>query len=449
MSKLLYHKNNLENNATSPFDEAILKVARSGNVKIISPYIGVDYFKRIIGESADWLLISDIEAWLISLNAKNRFDVYNFLKIHQGKIHHCPAIHAKAIISEHVAMFGSANFTQKGILNRAELSIFIESKNQIQELNCWFDSVWNETAPPDLQEVNFFIDMLNVEKNKIDIIDIKYSISSKVIKIKSKYEKIEKNEQDKLYPMGEIQTADEKSELKLFRSIEDKIDYLVDNFSNNSFIFKFLVENVKNDFPKTNLKQIYFLILNYCANHFRVTFSLKSINRLLLHDGIFFQSTKEALQKSLMPYDLFLNDVVNYFDFNIAKIMPEEHDFKSSINFNYDKQLIMFEQLISSDFLEMFDESGKSPRFSLNKEFDWDCKYKLFEQSKQSWNLKKSNLKNLENSINPNDFFSKKINKPSVSLNYHVEDDDETSTPPQSEFSKFMESQRLTKNTRL
>ena len=120
MSRLLYHPLSAAG-TTSPFDECALQVARSGSLRIVSPYIGVGYLERLTGIAREWQLISDIEAWLSSLSLRARPRAWSFIREHIGRIHHCPSIHAKVVLSDSLAMLGSANLTSKGILGRTEM----------------------------------------------------------------------------------------------------------------------------------------------------------------------------------------------------------------------------------------------------------------------------------------------------------------------------------------
>jgi hypothetical protein len=48
MGRLVYHDLSAISGQLSPFDEAVLEVAISGSVSIVSPYIGVDYLQRMV-----------------------------------------------------------------------------------------------------------------------------------------------------------------------------------------------------------------------------------------------------------------------------------------------------------------------------------------------------------------------------------------------------------------
>lgn len=77
MTTLLYHSTP---SAISPFDEAVLKVAQSGDLRIVSPYIGVAYLERIIGFGNEWRLVSDVQEWLASLSVRARPRAWQFIR---------------------------------------------------------------------------------------------------------------------------------------------------------------------------------------------------------------------------------------------------------------------------------------------------------------------------------------------------------------------------------
>lgn len=47
-------------------------VASRQAIKVVSPYIGLNYLQRLVRMSTGWSLISDVEAWLSSLTVDER-----------------------------------------------------------------------------------------------------------------------------------------------------------------------------------------------------------------------------------------------------------------------------------------------------------------------------------------------------------------------------------------
>lgn len=58
--KLLYHDPGAQGQ-TSPFDRALMSVASTAHLRLVSPYLGVDYLGRLVRQAGHWLLISDVE----------------------------------------------------------------------------------------------------------------------------------------------------------------------------------------------------------------------------------------------------------------------------------------------------------------------------------------------------------------------------------------------------
>lgn len=162
MSRLIYHSLAMPS-ADSPFDGAILQIAQQGSVKVVSPFIGISYLERVLSLAVDWVLISDVEAWLASLSIKARPRAWQFIRDNQDRIHHCAAIHAKTVIGESLALLGSANLTNTGILGRTELGILLDDPVQVAELNTWFDGLWQQTAAPLADETSAFVQWLDAE----------------------------------------------------------------------------------------------------------------------------------------------------------------------------------------------------------------------------------------------------------------------------------------------
>lgn len=127
--ELVYHTNESAKGGISPFDKTIKELVENKNICIICPYIGLAYFNRIIEWANSWHLVTDVEVWMRSYNQNARLDIKKFINEHISNIHHCEYIHAKVILTEKRILIGSANFTEKGIIGRVEMSVLIESKN--------------------------------------------------------------------------------------------------------------------------------------------------------------------------------------------------------------------------------------------------------------------------------------------------------------------------------
>jgi len=89
-----------------------------------------------------WHLITDVEEWIVSHNIKQRQNIKKFIFDNLSDIHHYKDIHAKVIVADDKAFIGSSNLTAKGIRERVEMSVLIEEKEQVCELQRWFKELW-------------------------------------------------------------------------------------------------------------------------------------------------------------------------------------------------------------------------------------------------------------------------------------------------------------------
>lgn len=396
MTELVYH--DLKNVEFSPFDKAVVKVASSGTIQIVSPYIGVAYFSRIIRLSTSWRLITDIEAWLSSLSAQARPDAWQFIRENISLIHHCPAIHAKAVIGEKTAFFGSANLTTAGILARTELGIFVDDLEMVTELRNWFDGLWTQTYSPTTDETDAYINWLDESARRSPIHREKFSFSTSGIKVRARLVQLAKStsligDEEKL-SLQKVAQELVVQEQRHFDTLKDAIESAIDILSLDSFTLSQLIENVDKAFPKSTTREIYLAALQHCANHFRTVFSENTTNRLIISDGKFFQSTKELLIESQFRFDQFLAELIDHFDFFHAKTTPEEESLEKKTGIPITEQANLIAELFYSGIFNMRDLPGKLPTYKLNEDFEWSGRYLLFNRSKQRWFMKRAQFTN-------------------------------------------------------
>lgn len=140
--KLIYHKAD-NNSPYSPFDSEIVSIANGQDLLLVSPYIGLSYLKRLVKISKSWKLLTDFQEWIISHpNKLHRREICDFIVNNFDNIKHIPDIHAKVLVTDNSAFVGSANFTQKGILERTEMSVSFSEIGKVTELKEWFNSLW-------------------------------------------------------------------------------------------------------------------------------------------------------------------------------------------------------------------------------------------------------------------------------------------------------------------
>jgi len=155
--KLIYHDKESSTGDISPFDKTITELVRNRSVSIVCPYIGIDYFDRIIRLANTWRLITDVEEWISSHNREARQSIKDFILNNLSAIHHYKDIHAKVIVADDKAFIGSSNLTNKGITGRVEMGVLIEEKEQVGELQKWFSGLWVESESVNTQDLEKYI----------------------------------------------------------------------------------------------------------------------------------------------------------------------------------------------------------------------------------------------------------------------------------------------------
>ena len=373
---------------------AVLDVARSSSVDIVSPYIGVDYLQRIIQVSNGWRLISDIEAWLSYLSIRARPKAWLFIRQNLENIHHCPAIHAKAIISKSLAMFGSANLTSTGILGRTELGILIDEPILVTELGVWFESLWQQTLPPIADETNAFVQWLDEVSERTPASREKFTLSASGKKIRASLVKLPAHSKQELEgtPLNLDGVAQSLvlQELQHYESLEEAIEAAINTLAMEKFTLGQILAIVRKSFSTASVREIYFILLQHCANHVRSVFAETTRNRLILKDGRFSQSTKELIPEALAPFDLFLTALIYHLDFDQARDLPDEGIIKEQTGISGEGQIILVSELIDYGFLDFEDVAGYLPKYKLMEDFEWAGRYKLFEKAMHDWTAKKS-----------------------------------------------------------
>lgn len=394
MGRIVYHDQSGISGQSSPFDEAVLEVAQSGSVDIVSPYIGVDYLQRIIQVSDGWRLISDIEAWLSSLSISARPKAWSFIRENIESIHHCTAIHAKAVISKKLAMFGSANLTKTGILARTELGVLIDDPKLVSELGTWFDSLWSQTLPPIADETNAFVQWLDEISERTPARRERFTLTASGQKIRTRLVKLPAQTQAKLEgsPLNLDVVAQSLfiQEQNHCESLEEAIEAAINALVKDVFSFGQVLSIMRISFSTATVREIYFALIQHCANHARSVFAENTRNRLIFKDAKFTQSTKDQISEALAPFDLFLTILIHHFDFDRARDFPDETSIAKETGINGEEQIILVSELIDCGFLDLDDVAGSLPQYKLMEDFGWIGRYRLFETAMHDWTAKES-----------------------------------------------------------
>jgi len=146
-ASLVYHTAETMSGGVSPFDAAVMDMVVGQELLIACPYLGLDYLRRMTRPAAGWRLLTDVGEWLASHAADPRRRVVECVLANADRVRHCAGLHAKVLVAGGKALVGSANFTEKGITERVEMSVTFDGGRQVEALRVWFESLWKQTGP--------------------------------------------------------------------------------------------------------------------------------------------------------------------------------------------------------------------------------------------------------------------------------------------------------------
>lgn len=147
--ELIYHPPSAKDDEISDsFASALGAVleAASGEVRLVSPYIGYNVLAGLIRERA-FRLITDLNECLTQSYSESLF---NLLVSNAERIRHIKDVHAKVVLTAGAALIGSANLTQNGIAGRDELGCLLRDPELVKSTFVWFEELWREGSQFDV-----------------------------------------------------------------------------------------------------------------------------------------------------------------------------------------------------------------------------------------------------------------------------------------------------------
>lgn len=317
---------------------------------------------------------------------------WNFIREHLDRIHHLPAIHAKTVISDSLAMMGSANLTATGILGRTELGVLIEEPTLVQELNQWFADLWAETMPPIVDETSAFVQWLDEEASRNPTRRQRTALSSSVKKVRGKLVTIEippRTTSPTPLQLDSVAAELVLEEQRHYDSLEESLQAAIYTLVRTGFTLGDAVRYVKAVFPDALVREIYFGLLQQTTNHVRTVFAEDTRNRLALSGGKFIQSDMNNLRAGLFDFDHYLRVIVSALDFTSPSELPSEEVIESETGFRGAEHTILIAELLETGFLILEDIAGHVPLYRLDAEFDWVSRFKFFASASAAWREKK------------------------------------------------------------
>ena len=197
MNKLIFHSTN-KLKSVSQFDEEIIKLVSGNDIKIACPYINIYYLQKLIKLSTSWVLLTDINEWIGSVKSQLQIkQIQEFINSNKGKIKHCDDLHAKTILTNKEILLGSANLTDKGIFKRNEVSVILNTQDDVTELNSWFDDWYKNSDFVNLQSLEAYTKSKTYQPKSESERPIKIQKSSFPIRTSSFQDESKKSENQK------------------------------------------------------------------------------------------------------------------------------------------------------------------------------------------------------------------------------------------------------------
>lgn len=380
--QLIYHSVG-EAGKTSPFDLALQQTAfKAPILRLASPYIGLSFLKRTTSAASDWRLLSDIEAWLHSINRKQRARCWEFIAENLDRIRHVAGLHAKVAIGNNRLFLGSANFTEKGMLGRAELSLLIDEEAQVEEAIAWFDALWSTACSPILDEGDALVSALNSLEWTLPKVHVRLTNTApQIASVLAEYPRPEGFDLAGTMARAVIEEAITLSSLEeAYREVSDAWFSM-----RRSFTFVEFLQEVQKRIPNTTAREIWPLLTKETVNHWLGGLDPGGYDRYYYSQGSFltFNSKNHQLQDT--PPDAVLNLLLAAIPILTgSESLPLEEDWKL-VGIREHQILPILELLLDTGFLIEHDIPGEIESYSIEHEFEWPHRWDKFTRSKAQY----------------------------------------------------------------
>lgn len=381
---LIYHPIESQNQI-SRFDKALLQVATKAPIlRLASPYIGLSYLTRITEEALDWLLLSDIEAWLQSGNRKHRVRCWEFISNNLDRIRHIPNLHAKVAIGNNLLFLGSANFTNTGIQSRTELSVLIDELSIVSEATTWFNDLWKIAAPPVIEEGDALVSALN--KSQWTAPRARISLSTNAARVYGAL--VDTKRPDKGLDVARLMAEVGLEEIKVTQPLNIEYENIAQQSVINKSIFSFheLLKELQDKCGEVSPRQLFTLITRHTVNHITGGYDIEGYDRFVFEKNRFLPWDETKLP-SIQSLDNILTFIIESFDFKEPNYLPIENKWLN-VGVPAHKILPIIDQLILAGLLIEVDEAGDIEHYSLESSFEWPRRWRKFSKAYNLFNKK-------------------------------------------------------------
>lgn len=392
--KLVYHKPNSSGHV-SPFDDALMQVAKNAKpLLLMSPYIGFEAINRIVDQAQEWKLLSDIEAWLLAGNQRHRVRCWNFIEANIERIRHIPDLHAKVAIGNRKVFLGSANFTNKGLLGRTELSVLLDDPQIIIESTDWFNSLWNSADKPIIEEGDALIEEINKTQKGAFRSKVRLSSSMNAVSAVLSQSTRPNNGFDIAASVAKAEIADSIKYHNLadaYRSISDKLFG-----SSSTFTFAELLVSVRKIYQQVTSGDLWTFISREIPHHPVGGLVPDGFDRYTYVQGVFrpWQASDLSLVAKIDQYLLLVVTELPLLP-NYTYFPPEDKFTRLGLPTH---QLLMMQQhIIDAGLIVEHDVPGDIEQYSVDPYFEWPKRWRKFAKSRDFFESKLKNSNALKN----------------------------------------------------
>lgn len=389
---LLYHSGDA--GEVSPFDKAIVRIARGASLRIAAPFIGLRYLERVIGMATDWRLLSDVEAWLRSTPGRLRWESWQFIRENLDRIHHVRALHAKVVVSAKGGYVGSANLTPAGILGKTELGVFIESEGHCRELEEWFDQLWGESQPPVIDETSELIRLAErvaataARSPMLRLSSRSRAIRASLVKEGGQMLGAARRSEDSVTEAAVRAAIDE---IEAFASVADLAkSFLARTLAGNKALsLAEVAAVVRARNPEATLREIHDAVVVVCANHYSTAFLAECPDIAVIAErGLLRECTPERLLAVVGPFDGVLTRIIQGLSFSDFLRLPPEEALAAQSGIPVAQVDYLVAALIEAGLLVEQDMAGVAGQYRLEPGFDWPLRFNRYRQASGIWQVR-------------------------------------------------------------
>ena len=281
-------------------------------------------------------------------------------------------------------------------MERTELSILVDEPTLVLESSNWFDSIWENSQSPVIEEGDELVSTLE---------EFKWTTPKSRIKLTTNVHKITSVLSNSNRPKGlDIAATLARAGIAEYQQ-QKTLDEVYKSISDlwfregRTFTFRELLTEISLSFEKPQIRDVWILVIHDTVNHWLGGIFSEGYDRYYYNEGFFSQWSPSALNTTK-----YIDDYL-YLLINSTGVKPnksylpnEDKWFLNGIPAHH--ILLILDQLILSGLMIEVDEAGDIEQYSVDLDFEWPKRWNKFVKSRAAFN-EKSMLQ--QNKVNEDD----------------------------------------------